>query len=403
NSFTHKLVWRAGGVGNNMKHILTTTIYDLAFGAKGIGKIDGKICFVEGALPGEEVEFEVIKDTSRYMEGKVTKIITASKDRILPVCPYYVECGGCSLQHVSYERELFYKQEQVVQLIRRIAGCKDFLCEKIEKSDKYYNYRSSVTVHSKGSGFGYFASKSHSIIKIKECVVADKAINEILPELEKSVEKKNVTLKVDHNAGVWSSSVLGEKFFIDRYCGMDVYLSTKAFSQANRYIAERIAEVLETWIGSDTEDAVFFDLCCGTGFFSFLLKQKFLLKVGVDSNRVAIECAKRTLKMSDEKNIKFYKGSVENVFWELYEKNKSRSNVLFIDPPRAGVNNTLLKKIAGLEELNAIYYLSCDVACLARDIKVLIADGKWRLAKALPFDMFPRTGHIEVLAEIVRV
>ncbi|MFH1394622.1 MAG: TRAM domain-containing protein [Candidatus Omnitrophota bacterium] len=385
-----------------MKHQLTTGIYDLAFGGKGIGKIDGKICFIDGALPGEEVEVKVIKDTSRYLEGKAVKIITASEDRVSPVCSYYDECGGRSLQHLSYEKELFYKKEQITQLIRRIAGCKEFLCKKIERSDNCYNYRSSVTLHSNGAGYGYFALKSHSIIKITECPVADKAINNILPELEKYAQKKNVTLKVDHNGRVWSSNIMGEKFFIDKYRNVNMYMSTKAFSQANRYVAEKISEVLEGWIGLDNDDAVFFDLYCGTGFFSFLLKQKFLLKLGIDSNRVAVDCAKRTVDMSGEKNIKFYHGSVEKLFLKLYKKNKSKSNVLFIDPPRIGVNTAFLKEIEGLKDLKSIYYLSCDPSCLARDIKILIQNKKWHLGRVLPFDMFPRTGHIEVLAEFVR-
>jgi len=88
---------------------LKTKIYSLAFGASGVGKVDGKVCFVSGALPEEEVIFEVKKDTSRYTEGRVVQILTSSPARVEPVCRYYNRCGGCFLQHLSYEKELFYK------------------------------------------------------------------------------------------------------------------------------------------------------------------------------------------------------------------------------------------------------------------------------------------------------
>ena len=79
---------------------MRTDIYTLAFGGSGIGKVDGKVCFVEGALPGEEVVFEVEKDTPRYIKGSVLEIVSPSVDRVEAPCRYYGICGGCQLQHL---------------------------------------------------------------------------------------------------------------------------------------------------------------------------------------------------------------------------------------------------------------------------------------------------------------
>ena len=386
---------------NFMTKLLKTNMYSLAFGGKGIGKIDGKVCFVKGALPGEEVEFYVTKSTSRYIEGDVSKIIVPSEDRQKPVCRYYSICGGCDLQHISYEKELFYKNEQTIQLIKRISGINDFTAGEIVPSKDCYHYRSSVTLHKTGARYGYYKKRQHSIIPIDECPIADKAINMELVELDGKKGKEDVTLKTDFKGKVWSSNVMGERFFIDQYNGVEFFASPKAFSQTNRLAASNIAKILKEWIGPDEKDSAFFDLYCGSGFFSFLLKDNFCFGVGIDSSQIAIDCAKSTIKRMDLADIKFYKGDVEKIFFDVFERNKKSRNILFVDPPRTGLPKMFLEKAARLNDINRIYYLSCDPACLSRDIKVITAFSKWRLTRILPFDMFPRTAHIEVLAEFV--
>ena len=132
------------------------------------------------------------------------------------------------------------------------------------------------------------------------------------------------------------------------------------------------------------------------------MNRDFTIRVGIDSNRVAIACAKSTSKDTGMRNAKFYKGDAEKVFFDIFDRNKRNKNILFVDPPRAGVNRGFLEKIRACREADAVYYLSCDPATLARDIKVMTDGEEWGLGRVVPFDMFPRTGHIEVLAEFVR-
>ncbi len=383
------------------KH-LRTNIYSLAFGASGVGKVDGKVCFVRGALPGEEVMFEVVKDTSRYIEGDVTEILVPSADRREPVCRYYNKCGGCQIQHLSYEKELFHKKEQLVQLIRRIASDKDFECDDIVASRDCYHYRSSVTLHKGLERYGYYRRKAKDVIEIEECPIAGEGINRELAGLSPAGGKDEITLKEDHEGRVWRSDRPGERFFLDRYAGVDIYMSPKAFSQPNRYISEKIAATLESWIGPSWDDAAFFEAYCGVGFYSFLLGQDFRLRVGVDSSRTAIDCAKTTAKRLEWGNVKFYRGEVEKDFFEIFNRTKKRRNLLLVDPPRAGAARDFLEKVKECDDLERVYYLSCDPARLARDIKILTAGGGWVLGRVKPFDMFPRTKHIEALAEFVK-
>ena len=384
-----------------MTKLLKTKIYSLAFGGRGVGKIDGKICFVKGALPDEEVTFTVTKNTSQYIEGEVSEIMIPSSDRQKPVCRYYSICGGCDLQHISYEKELFYKNEQVNQLIRRISGMKDFTADEIVPSKDCYGYRSSVTLHKTGDKYGYYEKGKDSLVPIDECPIAEKSINLEISDPRGESVKKDVTYKSDFQGKVWSSACMGERFFIDKYNDTELFMSPKAFSQANRDLTEHVIKILKEWIGLDNKDSAFFDLYCGTGLFSFSLKDSFCSVAGIDSNRIAINCAKNTVKRGNMKDIKFYKGDAEKFFFDVFERNKTSRNTLFVDPPRTGLGKSFLEKAASVKGIDRIYYLTCNPASFARDVKILTDLPGWQLSKVLPFDMFPRTAHIEVLAEFI--
>lgn len=380
---------------------MKASIYSLAFGGDGVGRVDGKVCFVKGALPGEEVIFNVVKDTDSYVKGDVKEIISASPDRVKPICKYYEKCGGCQLQHISYEKELFYKEQQLNELVSRIAGKKDVKCLPIMPSPKEYNYRSSVTMHSDGGPWGYFKADGINIMPIDECPIAEDAINAELKTIEPD-GKDNVTIKADHEGKVWVSDRPGERFFTDKYGETELFVSPKGFTQANRHIAAAIADELSSWIGAVGPDTAFFDAYSGIGFFTFLVKGDFAARIGMDSSRIAIDCAKSTERKHSREDIKFYLGDAEEEFLALYERLSLGKNILLLDPPRQGLEKRFLEQLKAAERLNKVYYLSCDPARLARDIKIMTESHGWELGRIKPFDMFPRTKHIETLAEFVR-
>ena len=383
--------------------MIKAEIYSLAYGGAGIARLDGKVCFVKGALPGEEVAIRMVKETSKYSEAEVSAIIKPSPDRIEPACPYYERCGGCQLQHISYPRELYYKKEQITDLFSRIAGIDtSSIMEDMEASPSDYGYRTSVTVHKSGKGYGYYIGSSHTIIDIERCPIAVDAINDSFKELTSGETKDEITIKSDHNGRVWSSCRMGDRFYLDRYRGVDVYLSPKAFSQCNRHISEKMAETLEGWIGPDSDGAGFFDIYCGAGFFSFLVGGAFQSKAGIDENRISIDCAKNTARNNEAKGMKFYRGAVEEDFFGIFGREKKKKNIFLLDPPRKGVSKEFLGRIRDENDAHIIYYISCDPARMARDSKILTQDGKWKLNKIKAFDMFPRTKHIEALAEFRR-
>jgi len=378
-------------------------IESLAFGGEGVGRMDGKVCFVKDALPGEQVLFRTIKESPKFIKGELEEILVPSLERIQPECRYYGDCGGCQLQHLPYERELFYKKEQAVQLIRRIAGLKEFDCGDILPSRDPYHYRSSVTLHkSPGGGYGFFARDARTIIEILDCPIAEEVINRELGDISVSSGKDRVTLKADHNGRVWSTDRPGERFYVDRYGDTDIYVSPRSFTQCNREITEKISETLDEWMGDAGDETAFFDVYCGVGLFCFLLKRDFGVRIGMELERTAVDCAKTTVKNRQLENTKFYRGDAEKEFLPLFRKSKKQKNFVLLDPPRKGVGRPFLEDIRSEKDIDRMYYLSCDPARAARDIKIITSDSPWGLGRVRLFDMFPRTKHIETLIEFVK-
>ena len=383
----------------------TTTIHDLAFGGDGVGSVDGKVCFVRGALPGEEVVFEVNKQTKSYIKGEVIDIKTASLNRIKPACEYYGVCGGCQYQHLNYKKEIEYKKAQVENLMQRFGGLKDF-SEKIvgeglvSSRDNGYFYRDSITLHKGNNGYGFYGIDNKEIVSVSQCLIAAKELNAVLPGLQ-NIDISRLTIKHDHRGQTWRSDSGENLFYSDTYCGKELWFSSRGFSQCNRFIISQIVKELNLWINNTADGAVLFDVYCGVGFFSFLL-EGFALYVGIDYEGISIDCAQKTANQSDQNNRVFYKGLVEKIFKNAFDKHKKKHNIVMLDPPRNGLDKNLVQWLRLNKEIDAIYYLSCDPAVMARDIKLLCEAGVWQLKRFKVFDMFARTFHVECLGEFFR-
>ncbi|MFH1752707.1 MAG: methyltransferase domain-containing protein [Candidatus Omnitrophota bacterium] len=372
-------------------------IYALAYGGKGIGMLDGMVCFVEGALPGEKVRFIKQSEKKKFINGRVREIITASPDRAEPICSHYGRCGGCQYQHLKYEKEVFYKAEQAQSILSRIGGFKEYDFQGITPSTSQYNYRSSITLHRSSSAYGYFAKDNRTIIPIEQCPLAREEINSAIPTLFAKSKKDNVTMKCDKSGNVYIGGYPGHRFYKEDFLETELTFSPLAFTQPNREIASAIVETLRAWIGKEDRE-VLFDLYCGAGFFGILLRDMFKTVIGIDESGVATDCAKTSKKALGAGNVTFYQGDADDRTPVYYEKLRGKVNTILIDPPRTGISGELAAYLAGLKDASSLYYISCDPAILARDARILTRDGAWKLERVASFDMFPRTKHVESIA-----
>ncbi|MFC1509723.1 class I SAM-dependent RNA methyltransferase [Candidatus Omnitrophota bacterium] len=363
----------------------------------GIARVDGKVYFVEGALPNEKVIFTKTKEKKNFGLGRVVEILTPSSSRVKPVCPYYNKCGGCQYQHLDYEKEVHYKAEQVKENLSRIGSFRDYSFDGIMPSPLHYGYRSSITLHRSEAGYGYFALDNKTIITIEKCPLAEDVINRAIKDLNVLDAKRDVTLKSDYKGNVWIKGYLGHRFFKDSYLGTELTFSPRAFSQANRQVAKSMVKKVRELM-QDEEREILFDFYCGTGFFGMLLRDIFKSVVGIDESGIAIDCAKATKKDLGMDNVRFYCGVAEEKYPIYYEKLRRKKNTIILDPPRSGISKRIAVWLSELKDAESLCYISCDSAMLARDAKIITQNDRWKLANVSCFDMFPRTKHMESIA-----
>ena len=124
--------------------ILSLTIDDLAFGGEGVGRADGYVVFVPGALPGDRLQVRLVQVRSRFGRGVIEAVLEPSPQRVDAPCPYFGRCGGCRLQHVAYEAQLVFKSKQVADALERLGGLRDVPLRPIIGADEIFGYRNKM-------------------------------------------------------------------------------------------------------------------------------------------------------------------------------------------------------------------------------------------------------------------
>ena len=157
---------------------------------RGITYLNDKICFIENALPKEVVEIEIVKETNKYLEAKVTKYIEKSPLRIEEECPYSNICGGCNLNHICFNEENKFKLEKVKSIMNKYANIDPDLVKGIIYHDRN-NYRNKLILHGNKESLGLYKENTNEIIPINNCLIVNPKINEIIKVLNNSVKEIN--------------------------------------------------------------------------------------------------------------------------------------------------------------------------------------------------------------------
>ena len=388
-------------------------IIDIDNLGRGLAKNDGKICFVNKALPNEIVESKIIVDNKKYQEGKVLEVLTKSDQRITSFCPYSKDCDGCSFDITSYENSLKLKEQAIINSFKYAnIPLNNF---KIEANPKKREYRNKISLQVKKEQVGYFEENTHNFIPIKYCPLAKECLNEIIKDfnLFKFNEGK-LTIRCNYNneiliiidtleeikineelfkkhkiAGIIKNKqvIYQEPFFYERRNGLLYKVSYDAFFQVNDLVSEGIVKDVLKQLSSDD---VILDLYCGVGFFSLSMALKVKEVVGIEVVKNAVIDACKNKELNKINNVNFLLGKVE---YKVSKINKKFSKVL-VDPPRNGLDkktiNFLLK-----EQIPTIIYVSCNPKTLIRDLNKLTT--KYKLVTLKGYDMFSYTKHTECL------
>lgn len=388
-------------------------IIDIDNLGRGLAKNDGKICFVNKALPNEIVESKIIVDNKKYQEGKVLEVLTKSDQRITSFCLYSKDCDGCSFDITSYENSLKLKEQAIINSFKYAnIPLNNF---KIEANPEKRAYRNKISLQVKKEQVGYFEENTHNFIPIKYCPLAKECLNEIIKDfnLFKFNEGK-LTIRCNYNneiliiidtleevkineelfkkhkiVGIIKNKqvIYQEPFFYERRNGLLYKVSYDAFFQVNDLVSEGIVKDVLKQL---TNDDVILDLYCGVGFFSLPMALKVKEVVGIEVVKNAVIDACKNKELNKINNVNFLLGKVED---KVSKINKKFSKVL-VDPPRNGLDkktiNFLLK-----EQIPTIIYVSCNYQTLIRDLNKLMT--KYELVSLKGYDMFSYTKHTECL------
>ncbi len=373
-------------------------IEKIAYGGDGIGFVDGKACFVAGVLPGERVRVEVTQEKKDFIRARVAEVLDASASRVSAPCPYFSTCGGCQYQMMAYDEELRVKEAQVREALSRLPDADKTVFRPIVASAKDYRYRNSVTLHAtagagnKAQRLGFVTVDNVTKIAVQDCLLVDERLHGAFVEKFTLRGVDRVTFKLSVSGEGLTD--LDEKFFRVSVGGQDFVAASRGFFQNNLDVTQKAAGVVTAWVRA-FRPLNFYDLYAGVGVFSFLCAGEVENVICVEESKPSVEALRMNKSERRRLRLEVFEGRVEKIFPVLWKKEKKERAMLFLDPPRQGLAFGFSRFLASERGIGAIGYLSCDLATLARDLKILLSEGAYALEEVVPLDMFPRTKHIE--------
>ena len=378
---------------------------------RGICYVNDKITFVTNALPDEIVNIKLTKESKKYNEAIVTEYLKKSPKRIDNICPYYEECGGCNLLHMSYQDTLNFKKDKLESIIYKYAKLQRDI-EIIPSKD--FNYRNKVTLKIKNYKYGYYKESTHKIIPITKCYIAETAINDFIKDIKylnvkngelvirsnynnelllwlKTKEKPNIDIPYLKEHYKISGIILndqvidGESSYIELINHQIFTVSYDSFFQINRDICSKLFNLINEYIN---DNEVILDLYCGVGTLGINASSHAKKTFGIEIVRNAILNAITNAKINKRDNVYYMLGDAS----KCLPKIKEHLNTIILDPPRAGLDKVTLNTILSFKP-DKIIYVSCDPMTLARDLNELQRVYNLEVIKGL--DMFAYTNHIE--------
>lgn len=405
--------------------IFEIDIADMAYGGKGVGRHEGKVCFLPGVLPGERVQAALVRERKDFLEAAPLAILVPSPARVAPACPLAgglfhaanfrpdeMWCPGCAYQHAAYKAELAIKQQQFQGFLNRGAGTENFVAEEPVASPAPLGYRNKMALHVRRSGtetqLGYFAPDNTTIIDVPTCPLVAPPINDVLAGLRAKPgflhglrDGMTVTFRhTERDGAVWWRGRASER---DTWLAEDMPLGPlsvprNSFFQVNPAVAGKLVSVVMERLAASRPAAVV-DLYCGIGLFAIAAARAGVPAVtGVDSDADAIEAARYNARRQEVPHVVWVAAPARNALAKMDKA--APDTTVILDPPRSGADRAMLQTIVRYSP-DRILYVSCAADTLSRDLAGLIEAG-YRVLRSQLFDMFPRTPHFESLTELAR-
>lgn len=424
---------------------------------KGIVKANNNKFYIPYLIEDEVANIEIFH-TKKAMNARLIKVEEKSKYRVFPKCPYFYQCGGCQMQHMSYEGQCNFKQNIVNNLLDKYCKVNDII-----RMENPYNYRNKVhstfAYSKKGKIIsGFYEESTHNVINIDKCLIQDSRADNIISSIREMLKSfkikpfdedtgiglmRHILVKVGFASkqimvvlvtsspifpgknnfiksllqkhpeittvvqnindrdtsmilGDYEKVIYGKGFIEDVLCGCTFQISPKSFYQINPIQTEVLYNKAISLANLNGNETVI-DTYCGIGTISLIVSKKVKKVLGVELNKDAVKDAIQNAKRNNITNVEFYNADSGDFMTDIASK-KETIDVVFLDPPRSGSDEKFLSSLVSLMP-KKIIYVSCNPITLERDINYLTSK-KYKVTEIQPVDMFPQTNHVECVVSL---
>jgi 23S rRNA (uracil1939-C5)-methyltransferase len=433
-------------------------IESLDLEGRGVAHREGKVVFIEGALPGERVRYERVRNKPNFETGRTLAVERESWMRVAPRCPHFGlhagACGGCAMQHLDARAQVAVKQRALEDALWHIGKLRaEQLLPPIHGPDWGYRHRARLTVRdvTKKGGVlvGFHERASSYVADMDSCAVLPPAVSALLVPLRRLVEGLSIRQRlpqIELAVGAQARTALVFRVLeppseadldalraFGAEHGLDVWLQPKGpdsavplepaaasalrlplpqfgvslafrptdFTQVNHRINEvlvgRALQLLEVQAGE-----VVADFFCGLGNFTLPLATRAAHVTGLEGSQALLERAGAAAaehglaQRTDFLARNLFEWNLAQ--WEALWARRGRVDRVLLDPPREGALEVVRALAASAQRPRRLVYVSCNPATLARDCALLVHEGGWQLRAAGVINMFPHTAHVESMA-----
>ncbi|TPI02484.1 23S rRNA (uracil(1939)-C(5))-methyltransferase RlmD [Mycoplasma struthionis] len=416
---------------------------ELTYEGYGTNRDYDKLILVENLLENEEADIQIIKATSKVVYAKVCKLIKKSKLRKETEYPELLASGAALLSNMDYENQVAFKQDIVNKLfLRNLPNLKVL---DIIKSKKEFWYRNKIKLNviKKRNKFiyGFFEKKSHNLVEQEHLYLAHKEIDNLFLKIKKLFAKheasialdnfemtlkhskftkelqliiehsndyvfpENTILELEQIKNLVSFIQITEKETRILFGAKDLVFKTKnniykvaydAFYQINDEQTEKLYDQVLKRIKN--KDLTILDAYAGVGTIGLHAAKKAKKLISVEINKNASIATEINANLNAYNNIEFINEDSEICFKKMLSENKHIIDLIIFDPPREGMNKSIIDIVSKLK-IKQIIYVSCNPHTMIRDLKDFEEKG-YEIGDIQPIDMFPQTPHIETICSL---
>jgi 23S rRNA (uracil1939-C5)-methyltransferase/tRNA (uracil-5-)-methyltransferase len=401
-----------------------TTLTNLGSGLGRValpGETEAKwVVMVPFTLPGERVRVRVFRNQKNFSEADLVAVLTPSPHRVAAACPLFARCGGCQYQHLAYAEQLAWKQRQVAELLRHMAGI-EFAVSPVVPSPREFGYRSKITPHfnpprdpATPPPIGFLRQGTRfDIVDVPRCPIATDAINEKLTEVRSRVHARAAAGEYERAATLLLREASGavttdyEAIITETVGELKLRFLARDFFQNNPFILPAFTGYVRAQAAASGARYLV-DAYCGSGLFALTAAPAFQRVAGIELSESSIRFARENATANGIAHVSFQAGDAAQIFAGLPQLATpedpgaftAADTAVIIDPPLKGCDESFLSQLFHYGP-RAVVYVSCDPATQMRDLKSFLAAG-YTLTAAQPFDLFPQTRHLECVLTLVK-